>query len=337
MFKNLLIHRLLPGWSPELVRDEAALQSQAFVPCGASQPFSSGWVPPRGEPHGPLIESVGGHWILQLRTEQRLLPASVVKDRMEEIAEDVERSTGRKPGKKQMRELKEQAVLELLPRAFTRHSHLRLWVDPQAGLLLADCASARRAEDALSLLVEAWPGFAVQLLQTQCAPATAMAAWLTEGQAPGDLALDRECELKAPDETKAVVRYARHALDIDEVREHIAQGKQPTRLALSWAGRVGFTLTEQGALRKIGFDDVVFEGKTDKADDGGFDADVAIATGELRRLVPALVEALDGELLPGQGPAPASPETVDTAAAGGPLPAVAASSPQAGEDLPPWA
>lgn len=35
---------------------------------------------------------------------------------------------------------------------------------------------------------------------------------------------DRETELKAADESKAVVRYARHPLDIDEVRQHIEHG-----------------------------------------------------------------------------------------------------------------
>ena len=41
-------------------------------------------------------------------------------------------------------------------------------------------------------------------------------------------------------------------------------------------------------------------------DDGGFDADVAIATGELSRLIPDLIEALGGEGRTGIGALPAS-------------------------------
>ena len=43
----------------------------------------------------------------------------------------------------------------------------------------------------------------------------------------------------------------------------------------------------------MSFLDTVFEGT--KADDGGFDTDVAIATGELVKLIPDLIEALGGE------------------------------------------
>jgi recombination associated protein RdgC len=105
--------------------------------------------------------------------------------------------------------------------------------------------------------------------------------------------VDRECELKSATEEKAVVRYARHPLDIEEVQAHIDAGKLPTKLALTWDDRVSFMLTEGLQIKKVAFLDTVFEGT--KADDGGFDTDVAIATGELSKLIPDLIEALGGE------------------------------------------
>jgi recombination associated protein RdgC len=91
------------------------------------------------------------------------------------------------------------------------------------------------------------------------------------------------------------VRYARHPLDIDEVRAHLVAGKMPTRLALSWKDRVAFTLTEGFAVKKISFLDLAFEGRPQVSGDEAFDADLAIATGELALLLPALVEGLGGE------------------------------------------
>ena len=93
-----------------------------------------------------------------------------------------------------------------------------------------------------------------------------------------------------------MVRYAKHALDIDEVRAHIENGKRPTRLAMTWDDRVSFELTEGMQLRKLAFlegTDSAAPGADKKEDD--FDADVAIATGELGQLLPALLEALGGE------------------------------------------
>ena len=143
-----------------------------------------------------------------------------------------------------------------------------------------------------------------------------MAAWLSDKEPPPGFSIDRECELKQPDSEKAAVRYARHTLEIDEVGEHIKQGKLPTQLAMTWNGRVSFVLTETLALKKIKLLDVVLEGAGstagDKADNG-FDTDVAITTGELSQLIHELVEALGGALdrdqpvPPAAAPAPSKP------------------------------
>ena len=80
------------------------------------------------------------------------------------------------------------------------------------------------------------------------------------------------------------------------MRLHIGQGKLPTQLALDWNGRVSFVLTEGMQLKKITFLDGVLENPSNGEQDGGFDADIAISTGELSALVDDLVRALGGEL-----------------------------------------
>jgi recombination associated protein RdgC len=76
---------------------------------------------------------------------------------------------------------------------------------------------------------------------------------------------------------------------------------------MTWNDRVSFVLTDSLQLKKLDFLDGVFAGRP--ADDEGFDADAAIATGELRQLIPDLVEALGGELdtLTGATPPVATP------------------------------
>src|SRR5450830_1839569 len=266
VFKNLIVYRLGEGWTASMEQVEAALDKARYVECGASQEKAVGWVEPRGEAHGPLLESVGGQWILKFMIEVKSVPGSVLNRKAKERAQQIEQTTGRKPGKKETKELKEEIKLSLLPMAFSKQG---------------------------SALVKSLDGFAVALLDTQVSPVSAMAEWLTTQEPPAGFAIEQECELKAADESKSVVRYARHPLDNDEVKQHIAQGKLPTRLALSWDDRVSFMLTEGMQLKKISFQDVVFEGKS--ADDGGFDADVAIATGELVQMLPDLINALGGE------------------------------------------
>jgi recombination associated protein RdgC len=296
VFKNVIVYRIGPGWSATMAQMEEGLDPERFVACGASQEKSIGWTEPRGEAHGPLVESVGGQLILKLKIETRSLPGSVITRKAKERIAHIEATTGRKPGKKETREIKEDIKLELLPMAFTKESSVLIWIDPDANLLVIDAGSQARADEVVTMLVKCLAGLAVTLINTKVSPTAAMSDWLVTQEAPAGFSVDRECELKAADESKAVVRYSRHPLDNEEVKQHVEAGKLPTRLALTWDSRVSFVLTESLQLKKIAFLDVVFEG-TSAGKDDGFDADTAIATGELCKLLPDLFEALGGEMV----------------------------------------
>ncbi len=326
MFKNVTIYRIAPGWEATLESMEAALDAARFVPCGASQDKSVGWAEPRGEEHGPLVESVAGQRILKLVIETKAVPGSVVKEKAQEAADHIEATTGRKPGKKETKELREDALQALLPQAFPRRGSVWVWFDLQNGLLVTDAGSQGKNDEVVTALVRAFDGLAVTLLQTAMTPQTAMTQWLAttepENDWPAGFNVERECELKSADEEKSAVKFTRHHLLTDEVRKHLAEGKLPTRLALSWEGRIGFTLTESMQLKKLAFLEGVFDDRPND-DESGFDTDVALATGELSKLIPAVIDALGGEIepgatLPGAEPAkgPAKPKQEAVTAVG---------------------
>lgn len=295
MFKNLIVYRLGPDGPANMSQIQDALERDRFIECGLTQAMSVGWIEPRGVAHGPLIEVIDGQWLLTLQVEQRILPGAVVRRKAEELAAQVEKTTGRKPGKKQMRELKDQATLDLLPLSFTKRVAVKLWIAPAQRLLMIDAGSAARADLALTALTKSLVGVSAQGIQTELSATVAMTEWLASQEPPQGFAIDRDCELKAADGERPVVRYARHALDIDEIRGHLQAGKQPTRLALTWNGRVSFTLTDAMQIKKLAFLDGVFEGRKAGRDDEAFDADAAIATGELAPLIGDLIDALGGE------------------------------------------
>jgi glucose/arabinose dehydrogenase len=120
--------------------------------------------------------------------------------------------------------------------------------------------------------------------------AAAMSHWLSSREAPVGFTIDRDCELKTPDDLKSTVRYARHTLEIDEVPQHIASGKVPTQLALTWHDRVSFMLTETGQVKKLKLLDVVLDPKFAEnrwvywtyAEAGEGGNGVAVARGRLR-------------------------------------------------------
>jgi recombination associated protein RdgC len=324
MFKNALVYRIEHWEPPALSVLEDRLSSHRFVECGATQPESAGWVAPRGDKHAALAESIGGQWVFQLCIETKSVPGSVVKQEVNAKLDVIEQQAGRRPKGKQVRELKESVVHALLPRAFPKRSDIVIWLDAAAGYVWVGTVSTKKADGVVTRLVELLGGgLKLNLVQTELSPASAMAMWLAEKEAPAGFSIDRDCELKQPDSEKATVRYARHGLDIDEVGEHIRQGKMPTQLALTWANRVSFVLTETLTLKKIQLLDVVLEGAgVDAAnggpDNAGFDADVAISIGELRQLLPALINALGGlhqPAAPAAASAAAGPAATDPSSA----------------------
>lgn len=295
MFKNAILFRVTGHTSAEAMNDRLA--AVPFLACGPTQSRSIGWVPPRGEDHGLLVEAVGGHWIIKLQTETRSVPAATVKKALNARLDAIEKETGRRPRGKFAKELKEEVTLALMPQAFPKQGTVMAWLDPLAGVLVIDTASMGRADDFTSALVASVPGLKLSMLQTEMNPQSIMSVWLAEGETGrADVYLGRRCELRQPDGEKAGVRYVNKDLDIDEVKQHIQQGMIAMSLALCWDGRVSFTLTPAFALQRIKFLDVVFDGQ--KNDATGFDADVAILTGEMPKLVAALTDAMGGERVP---------------------------------------
>ena len=164
MFKNLIVYRIAAEWNANAAEIESALDKHRFAPCGPTQQKSLGWVPPRGEPGGALVETVGGHLLLKLMTEQRVVPASAVRQRVEEIVAHIEQTTGRKPGKGERKDLKEQAFFELLPRAFSRISKTIVWLDVRNGFLVLGASSQSKADEITTLLIKALDGLSLTLL-----------------------------------------------------------------------------------------------------------------------------------------------------------------------------
>ena len=293
MIKNVLIFGISGGFNLDAVALEAALSGSRFVACGASEEKSVGWIEPRGEENGLLVEPVAGQLIFKFMVETRSLPPSEINKQAKIRAAELQAQTGRKPGKKEMVEIKEQIRLEMMPRAFSKESQILVWIDPANRRLVVGAGSTARADDVISLLVKCVEGLVVAPIETNMSASAAMAFWLSHQASPPAFSVDRECVLKAADESKATIKYGKHPLDIEEVAAHVTGGKLPVQLAMTWDDRVSFVLTDSLQIKKLEFLNAVFDGKS-KDEKSGFDADVAIFTGEMVKLFPDLFEALDG-------------------------------------------
>lgn len=297
MFKNAQIYRLPKNWAITAEGLALHLAPQAFTPLGSLDMQCMGWVPARDSSNG-FVHLVNRQFLLRLQTEKKILPSSVINQVTRERAKELEEQQGFPPGRKQTKELKEQVTDELLPRAFTRLSSMWVWIDPVNGWLVADSSSPAKAEEALKLLFKAVPKFPLETVRTVMSPSAAMTDWLASDEAPDSFTVDQDTELRSTAESRATVRYVRHTLEADQIRQHIETGKQCTRLALTWADKISFTLAENLSIKKITLLDVLKENHdiSGKNADERFDGDFMLFAGEMAKLLSALVAALGGEL-----------------------------------------
>lgn len=294
MFRNLQVYRLPASWSVTAAQLEAYLKPHEFVAPTSAELLRQGFSSPRG--NDQLVHVVNRQYLLQLKTMKKLLPSSVINQVAKERAAEMEEAQGFAPGKKAMKELKERIADELLPRAFPIASVTDIWIDPVNGWLTVDAASPAKADDVIKHLLKAIDKFPVESVRVQRSPVAVMTEWLEADDAPAGFTVDMDATMQATGESKASVSYKRHTLQADEVRRHIAAGKQCTRLAMTWSSKISFVLTESLAIKSVKALDVLSEASGPAKDaDERFDGDFMLMTGELAKMLDDLLDALGGE------------------------------------------
>ncbi|SDS69483.1 recombination associated protein RdgC [Halopseudomonas xinjiangensis] len=300
-FRNLLFYR----FSQDVPFDEAALlaalEQRPARPCASQETHTLGWTTPFGRHSENVLQVADGYWLIALRKEERILPGSVVKDAVSEKVEEIEARDARKVYKKERDTIKDEVIMSLLPRAFTRTQTTLACIAPSEGWIAVDSSSNKRAEDLLNLLRECTGSLPVRPVNVKMAPAACMTEWVKQGEAPEGLVIGDECELRDTHEDGGVVRCKRQDLASDEIQQHLAVGKQVSQLALAWQEKVSFTLDDKLTVKRLRFEELL----RDEADDQGgddmasqLDASFIIMSRTLSELLPALTAALGGEDMP---------------------------------------
>ncbi|WP_078119312.1 recombination-associated protein RdgC [Thiosocius teredinicola] len=295
-FRNLQLYRLSEpfGLDPEALHE--TLQQHAFKPCAGLDTHRVGWVPPAGRDATQLVHATAGRLMICLRREDRILPAAVIREHVEEKAEAIAEAEARPVGRKEKQRIKEEVIVDLLPRAFTRSSHLYAYIDPKDGWIVIDSGTAKKAEELLSTLRETLGSLRAKPLAVQRSPAKTLTQWL-EKKPAREFVLGDECELKEPVDNGGVMRGKRIDVASAEVKSHLDTGMMVAKLAVDWQERISCLLCDDLGIRRLRFLDLVMEQAAEvDADDAlaRFDADFALMSMELANFLPAVVDAFGG-------------------------------------------
>ena len=296
-FRNLVPYRLqdVPAYDAEAAAE--GLSGFEFEPCGALEAGRSGWVPPLG-PDAPLVHAAAGCLLFCLQEESKLLPASVIREAVDERVSARETAEQRKVRKRERDGIRDEVMVDLLPRAFSRHKRTWGYIDTETGFLVVDAASERQAEFFTEQLRQAWGSLPVIPPDPRESPASVMTRWLAQQRPPGDVELGEEAVLEDPRAEGCEVRVKRQDLTADEIRAHIDAGKRVRRLGLTWGERLTGVLDANLTLYRFKFLDMVREQAGDREAESEaerLDGDFALMALELRAFFPRLLELFGGE------------------------------------------
>ncbi|EBW4356258.1 recombination-associated protein RdgC [Salmonella enterica] len=297
-FKNLMVYRLSRDITLRAEEMEKQLASMTFTPCSSQDMAKMGWVPPMGSHSDALTHTANGQIIICARKEEKILPSPVIKQALEAKIQKLEADQGRKLKKTEKDSLKDEVLHSLLPRAFSRFSQTMMWIDTVNGLIMVDCASAKKAEDTLALLRKSLGSLPVVPLALENPIELTLTEWVRSGTVAQGFQLLDEAELKAMLEDGGVIRAKKQDLVSDEIAVHIEAGKVVTKLALDWQQRIQFVMCDDGSIKRLKFCDELRDQNEDiDREDFAqrFDADFILMTGELAALIQSLVEGLGGE------------------------------------------
>jgi len=297
-FKNLKVYRFTKDIETSDQEIEEKLATAPFTPCGKTQPKSYGWTEPMGKHGQMLTHSSGGKVLFCAKQEEKLLPASIINEILEEKVAEIEEQTGSKPGRKQKEQMKEELTIDLLPRAFSRKQNHFGYIDRQNKLLILNSSGGAKAEEFTEFLRKTLGSLTIIPFKVNNSPATLMTQWVTGNDIPPDFELGQICELKDPSEDGGTVRCSKQDLLSEEIQAHITAGKEVVKLALKWDDKIEFVLHDDLSVKRLKFSDEILEKADDSAGEDPatrFDADFALMTLELANFIPRLAEVFGAD------------------------------------------
>jgi recombination associated protein RdgC len=295
-FRNLRPYRLGARLGITTEDLEQRLAGRVFVPCRPAQPLSTGWVPALGDKAETLVHAAGPYWLVRLQREEKLLPASVVRDEVNDRISQIATAQGRKVYRKEKLSITDEVTQDLMPRAFSRRQAIEALVDDRNGWLWVNHGSAPRAEDLLGALREGLGSLPAVIPSTRKSPAVVMSHWLLHSDLPAGFSFGSEADLADPQEGGGVVRARGMDLDCDEIRSHLESGKFVERLALHWDDRLSFVLDKDLTIRRLKFAEALVEANDDVDDDplARRDADFMLMSEAISELQNLLLDAFGG-------------------------------------------
>ncbi|MGH8547738.1 MAG: recombination-associated protein RdgC, partial [Methylococcales bacterium] len=288
-FKNLALFRFSEPFGITGDELENRLANLSFRSCGSLEYSTIGWVPPVQPGGDQLVHAANGFLMICALKEEKVLPPAVVNEIVAERIAEIEEKQQPAVRRKERESLRDQVTFELLPRALSFSRRIYAYIDPKGGWLVVDSGSSHATDEFTALLRRSLGSLPIAPPKTRKNPASVLTRWLAEKNIPPDITLENECDLRASDQEKNIVRCKGQDLFSREIKAHLDAGKECVKMALTWGDRFTFTVDEDLNIKRLRFLDLIQE-QADEIDTQEkvdlFDACFAIMSLELAGFLP---------------------------------------------------
>lgn len=257
MLKSATIYQLTLPAATLLERLPDALRKLPFKKCPKASAMSRGFVPPL--PSGEeIIYSANGGTLFCLRTDTKTVPASAVKERVNEKRAKAE-SAGKEFSAVDADLAKEEAIAEFLPGIPPATRLTYGYIDSQLGMLFLG-ATDKAADDFTEALGNALKArVPLTLLGIEGDPSEKFTAWVKDSNLLGHaFTLGMNGSLKHPGTQGGcgIINAKHEDFESSEMLSLIEAGRQVCSIALEHE-RFDFRLTASLGLRNIALSEAV--------------------------------------------------------------------------------
>ena len=277
-------------YKPEQLEEQLA--PLAFTPCLPSLPSGHGWSAPIGHrDDAPLVHAANGFLLFCLRFEEKILPATVVRQSVEEKVKKIEANEDRKVYQKEKRSLRDEISQTLLTRAFSKYSNVLAYIDTQNQLLVIDTTVTAKCDLLLGMLKRAIPHFQYTKVTTK-KMSPILSGWLIDSPLPGNFDLEEACVLRDPNNQNRTIRAKNQNLFANGIQSLVKDGCFVHEIRLRWQDHINFTLTDEFVIKSIQYEDQVLELSKEQyseTEEQRLDADFVIMTQTLTALIQDLL------------------------------------------------
>lgn len=242
------------------------LKEQVHTPIGDLEYSKSGFeVNPITE---KLVSPFSGGLSFRFRFDEKIIPAAVIKQEVDNRAASVEQDTGKPANRKLRAAIKNSVIEEMLPVALVRTTIINAWYHTQSQRLFVATASEKLANALMSKVIKAVGSVKTEtthVCNVKHGLTTRMQAHIMDNEQAFGGFLFGDGVWMSRGHEKINYQGVEDFQQCEEVAHKLGSGFEVDAVKMSWEGHIDFKLTGNFQFKQIKWDSAHFSDAEDAA------------------------------------------------------------------------